>query len=62
VYAFQREVLDYIPESGDIERTTFPVLSQMNKLQAYRHRGFWITVNNLKELQEAEENVERIFA
>ena len=62
VYAFQREVLDYIPESGDVERTTFPVLSQMNKLRAYRHSGFWMTVNNLKELQEAEENVARILA
>jgi NDP-sugar pyrophosphorylase family protein len=61
VYAFQRQILDYIPESGDIERTTFSVLSQMSMLQAYRHDGFWMTVNNLKELQEAEENVERIF-
>ena len=61
VYAFQREILDYIPEDGDIERTTFAVLSRMNKLQAYRHDGFWMTVNNLKELQEAEENIDRIF-
>jgi NDP-sugar pyrophosphorylase family protein len=62
VYAFQRQILDYIPESGDIERTTFPVLSRMNKLQAYRHDGFWMTVNNLKELQEAEDNIERILS
>jgi mannose-1-phosphate guanylyltransferase len=62
VYAFQRQILDYIPKTGDIERTTFPVLSRMNKLQAYRHDGFWMTVNNLKELQEAEENIDRIFA
>jgi NDP-sugar pyrophosphorylase family protein len=34
----------------------------MNKLRAYRHSGFWMTVNNLKELQEAEENVARILA
>jgi NDP-sugar pyrophosphorylase family protein len=33
----------------------------MGKLQAYRHDGFWMTVNNLKELQEAEENIESIF-
>jgi NDP-sugar pyrophosphorylase family protein len=62
VYVFQREILDYIPESGDIEKTTFPVLSHMKRLQAYRHDGFWATVNNLKELQEAEENIETIFA
>jgi len=62
VYAFEREILDYIPNRGDIERTTFPALSRMKRLQAYRHDGFWATVNNLKELQEAEENIERIFA
>jgi NDP-sugar pyrophosphorylase family protein len=62
VYAFQRQILDYIPESGDIERATFPVLSRMKKLQAYRHDGFWMTVNNLKELQEAEESIERVLA
>ena len=62
VYVFQREILGYIPKSGDIERATFPLLSQKKKLQAYKHDGFWMTVNNLKELQEAEESVERIFA
>jgi NDP-sugar pyrophosphorylase family protein len=61
LYAFERQILDYIPRSGDIERATFPVLSQKKKLHAYRHDGFWMTVNNLKELQEAEENIERIF-
>ena len=61
VYAFRREILDYIPQMGDIERTTFPVLSRIRKLQAYRHDGFWMTVNNLKELEEAEEGVERVF-
>jgi NDP-sugar pyrophosphorylase family protein len=33
----------------------------MNQLQAYKHEGFWATVNNLKELQEAEESIERIL-
>jgi NDP-sugar pyrophosphorylase family protein len=61
VYAFRREILNYITDRGDIERTTFPFLSRMNKLQGYRHDGFWATVNNLKELQEAEENIERIL-
>jgi NDP-sugar pyrophosphorylase family protein len=62
VYAFEREILEYMPNRGDIERTTFPALSRVSRLQAYRHDGFWATVNNLKELQEAEDNVERILA
>lgn len=61
VYVLERGVLDHIPERGDIERTTFPTLSRMRLLQAYRHDGFWMTVNNLKELQEAEENIQSIL-
>ncbi|HMK83900.1 MAG TPA: nucleotidyltransferase family protein [Candidatus Bathyarchaeia archaeon] len=61
VYVFRRQILQYIPPKGDIERTTFPTLSRMGKLQAYRHNGFWATVNNLKELQQAEETIQHIF-
>jgi NDP-sugar pyrophosphorylase family protein len=61
VYMFQREIVEHIPSRGDIERTTFPALCKMKRLQAYKHEGFWATVNNLKELQEADNNIERIF-
>lgn len=61
VYAFQRQVLEYLPPQGDIERTVFPILSQMGKLHAYRHEGFWATVNNLKELQQAVDEIDRIL-
>lgn len=62
IYAFRRQILNYIPKSGDIERTTFPTLSRMRMLRAYKHDGFWMTVNNLKELQEAEERIETVSA
>jgi NDP-sugar pyrophosphorylase family protein len=61
VYAFQRGILDHLPDHGDIERTTFLALCRKNRLQAYRHNGFWVTFNNLKELQEAEDSVGNIF-
>ena len=55
VYEFDRRVLDYLPEKGDIERTTFPRLARMNKLKALKHSGSFITVNSLRELEEANE-------
>jgi|SRR5436309_6703840 len=55
IYAFDRRVLKYIPEKGDVERTTFPKLAQINKLKAFKHNGSFITVNSLRELEEADE-------
>jgi NDP-sugar pyrophosphorylase family protein len=54
VYMFSHDVLRYLPNSGDIERTMFPKLSSMRKLKAYPHNGFWATVNSLKDLEDVE--------
>lgn len=55
IYEFDRNVLKYLPMKGDIERTTFPKLARMNKLNAFKHTGSFITVNSLRELEEADE-------
>lgn len=54
IYEFDRRVLKYLPKKGDVERTTFPRLAGMNKLKALRHTGSFITVNSLRELEEAD--------
>jgi NDP-sugar pyrophosphorylase family protein len=55
IYVFDREVLRYLPRTGDVERTTFPNLARMNKLKAFKHNGSFVTVNSLRELEEADE-------
>ena len=54
VYVFERRITRYLPMRGDIERSTFPKLSRLSRLAAYRHAGSFITVNSLRELEEAE--------
>src|SRR5438094_557937 len=54
VYVFDRRITRYLPRRGDIERVTFPSLSRFHKLGVYRHPGSFITVNSLRELEEAE--------
>jgi len=58
-YIFSREIVEYLPEKGDIERTTFPKLASMRKLKAYVHDGFWATVNTLKDLEDVEYELKR---
>jgi mannose-1-phosphate guanylyltransferase len=57
IYVFDRKVMRYLPRRGDVERTTFPKLAKMNKLKAFKHKGSFITVNSLRELEEADESL-----
>jgi NDP-sugar pyrophosphorylase family protein len=59
IYVFDRKVLKYLPRRGDVERTTFPRLAQMNKLKAFRHNGSFITVNSLRELEDADQALKK---
>lgn len=57
VYALGAEALVALPERGDHERTTFPVLAERGRLRAFRYEGLWLTVNTPKELRAADEHV-----
>ena len=58
-YVFSRDILDYLPEKGDVERAVFPRLASMRRLKAYVHNGFWATVNTLKDLEDVEKQLRR---
>jgi len=57
VYVLQSEILDYLPRTGQVENTAFPRLAAERKLKAYRHNGFWMTVNTAKDLSEVREEL-----
>ena len=55
IYVFNRQILDYLPTTGDIEKTAFLTLAKNQLLKAYMHKGLFITVNTLKDLIEARQ-------
>jgi len=57
VYIFDRRILPFLPSSGNVEDETFPKLARDGQLKAYKHLGFWGTVNTLKDLHEVEEEL-----
>jgi NDP-sugar pyrophosphorylase family protein len=57
VYVLGEEALARFPERGDHETTAFPDLAAEGRLGAFRHKGFWLTVNTPKDLRRAEEYV-----
>jgi NDP-sugar pyrophosphorylase family protein len=62
VYIFNRKILDYIPETGSIERAVFPVLAKKRLLKACRLKPeeLWLTINSVKDLSVAETEFEKL--
>jgi mannose-1-phosphate guanylyltransferase len=62
VYIFNRKIVDYIPQTGSIERSVFPVLAQKRLLKACRlkQNELWLTINSVKDLSVAEKEFSSI--
>jgi NDP-sugar pyrophosphorylase family protein len=58
VYVLGEEALALLPEKGDHEQSTFPLLARERRLHAHRHDGVWLTVNTPKDLRRAAEFIE----
>ncbi len=43
------------PDKGALETEMFPHMATKGELKAFHHNGYWITINTVKELEEAEE-------
>lgn len=53
-FVFERDVLPYLGKGEDVvlERAPFDALAADAQLAMYEHRGFWYTMDTLKEAQE----------
>lgn len=56
VYIFKPEVFNYLPDKGDIEKTTFPTLAKKGKLKAvkYQKPNLWKSIYTYKDIEEVE--------
>jgi NDP-sugar pyrophosphorylase family protein len=54
-YVLGEDALERFPDKGDHEDATFPELAASGRLGAFRHTGFWVTVNTPKDLRRAHE-------
>lgn len=52
VYVFKNEVLDYLPEKGDLERATLPMLAKDGRLKVVKYMGvLWRSIDSIKDLE-----------
>jgi glucose-1-phosphate cytidylyltransferase len=58
-FVFNKKIFDYIKEGWDLEKEIFTTLSKDRQLSAFKHTGFWKSMNTIKdsiELNEMWEN------
>jgi len=62
VYCFKPQIFEYLPDKGDVERTTFPRLASEGKLRAVKYEDvFWKSIDTYKDLEEAEKSLQSIL-
>lgn len=62
VYAMKSKIFSYLPEKGDIEVTTFPLLAKQRLLKGYVFRQvFWKSIDTIKDLEECEDSLKALY-
>jgi len=61
IYIIQPEVRELLPDVGDHEEITFPELAEKGQLQAFQTRAFWKAVDTVKDLNELNAEMEKLF-
>lgn len=60
IYVFEPDVVELLPERGDHEDTTFPQLALDKRLAAYKIDGYWRSVDTVKDVKDADEDLVRL--
>ncbi len=60
IYIFSKEIERLLPDNGDHETETFPMLSK-EKFLVFTSTDYWRGVDTVKDLTEAEKEVAEIF-
>jgi NDP-sugar pyrophosphorylase family protein len=61
IYMFEPRIAALLPDTGDHETTTFPVLAAQRQLKAFKTRSYWRTIDTVKDLAELQSEMENFF-
>lgn len=61
IYVLEPEIVDELPDKGDHEVGTFPLLAQQGLLKAFPTQAFWKAIDTVKDLNELRTDCEQLF-
>ena len=54
-FVFNKKIFDYLKDGWDLEKETFEQLVKEKQINAFKHKGFWMTMNTFKDFIELKE-------
>ena len=54
-YVFNKKIFSYMKKNYDLEKEAFEELAKNNQIAAFKHNGFWKSMNTLKDVEELNE-------
>jgi mannose-1-phosphate guanylyltransferase len=62
VYYFSNEIFDYLPDNGNLETVTLPMLVEKQKLKAKKFsNNYWRSIDSHKDVEEASKEIQLVF-
>ena len=62
VYYFSNDIFDYLPDKGNLETVTLPMLVEKQKLKAKKFsNNYWRSIDSHKDVDEASKEIEQVF-
>jgi mannose-1-phosphate guanylyltransferase len=62
IYYFSNEIFDYLPDKGNLETVTLPMLVEKQKLKAKKFsNNYWRSIDSHKDVEEASKEIVHIF-
>ncbi|BBD73534.1 nucleotidyltransferase [Sulfodiicoccus acidiphilus] len=58
VYLMSPRVVEYLPDKGDLEKTTFPELASKGLLRAVKTHSYWRSIDSVKDVEEVSRDLE----
>ncbi|WP_338604588.1 NDP-sugar synthase [Sulfolobus tengchongensis] len=58
IYMMSNKIFKYLPEKGDMEKTTFPKLARESLLLGVKYNNvYWRSIDSIKDIEEASEDL-----
>jgi mannose-1-phosphate guanylyltransferase len=62
IYYFSNEIFDYLPDKGNLETVTLPMLVEKQKLKAKKFsNNYWRSIDSHKDVEEASKEIEHLL-
>jgi NDP-sugar pyrophosphorylase family protein len=61
IYVIDPSIYDLLPDRGDHEVTTMPVLAERGQMHAFKTHSFWRAMDTVRDITELRADMEKLF-